>query len=129
MDDPVEVVEVGHGVGGLVGDVVGPLVVLSSVTVEVELVVIVVELAVTVLVEVELAVTVVVEVELAVTGVVEVELLSVMSLQSPSTPPVLPLLQESGNFCLHDNRQEAPMHVGISKVPSGIGLQPSPSQQ
>ncbi len=78
---------------------------------------------------VELAVTVLMEVELAVTVVVKVELPPVTSLQSPSTPPVLSLPQEYENFFLHDNRQEALSHVGMSKLPSGIGSQPSPSQQ
>jgi len=82
-----------------------------------------------VLVEVELVDTILVEAELAVGVLVKVELPSVTSLQSPSTPPVLSLPQEYENFFLHDTRQEALSHVGMSKLPSGIGSQPSPSQQ
>lgn len=58
-----------------------------------------------------------------------VVLVSDTSLQSASTPPVLPLPQDNGNFLRQARRQEAPSQDGISMLPSGIGSQPVPSQQ
>ncbi len=113
--ETVVVVGSGHGVEGVVDGVVVVLVVLCVVDGEVGT-------------ELVLVVTGVV-VELPAVVLIEVELLFVPSLQSASTPPVVPLPQESANFSLQENRQLPPSHAGISKVPSGIGSQPSPSQQ
>jgi hypothetical protein len=60
-------------------------------------------------------------VELPAVVLMKVELLFVTSVQSPSTPPLVPLAQESAYFSLQANRHEPPPHPAISKVPLTIG--------
>jgi hypothetical protein len=121
--ETVVVVGSGHGVEGVVNRVVAIVVVLCVVVGEVDI-----ELVLVVSVIV-VAIVAVVVVELATVVLMEVELLFVTSLQSPSTPPVLEVLQASANFSLQENKQLPPLHSGISKVPSGICSQPSVLQQ